>query len=82
MILLSNFYKIIMVYIFYTLLTQQIWDKKIYNKIMIVLFVVKKYMKKEKISNIMKHKRIEKVHSETRKLHCDWASISMKAIHQ
>ena len=24
----------------------------------------------------------EKVHSETRKLHCDWASISMKAIHQ
>jgi hypothetical protein len=29
-----------------------------------------------------KPKRIEKVHSETRKLHCDWASISMKAIHQ
>lgn len=46
-----------MMYIFYTLLTQQIWDEKIYNKIMIVLFVVKKYMKKEKISNIMKHKK-------------------------
>ena len=61
MILLSNFYKIIMVYIFYTLLTQQIWDKKIYNKIMIVLFVVKKYMKKEKISNIMKHKKKSKI---------------------